>query len=460
MAVKIPFETVIKLEEVGIVEDAFLMDLLKKREQGTGNNGAQQSEETSDSAPWEQEFKQIRQQAADWVSRLKTPTKQDEEWRFTDLSSLLATNFVAASCQNISSEEIPFLPETSQTNLVFINGFYSPELSDSSQLPEGVFVGNFDRLPEKYKTSVENYFAKQQGAQEVFTALNTSGFADLAIIWVDANVVVEKPIHLIFYSTGEDKPSFSQPRTLVVAGKGASFSFVEEYIGKGDRTYFTNAVTEIYLQENSQVNHIRLQQESKASYHIGKSAVSQDRDSRYSCREINLGAKLSRHNPEVLQQGEQTTTNLYGLTVIGDEQLADTHSIIALTKPYGTTDQLHKCIVGDRAHAVFNGKVFVPKTAQLTNANQLNRNLLLSSKARIDTKPELQITADNVKCSHGATVSQLEAEEIFYLRSRGLNDRDARHLLIDAFAAEILDSISLKSLSSNLVRAIANKTGK
>jgi Fe-S cluster assembly protein SufD len=448
MAVKIPFETVIKLEEAKIVEDAFLMDLLKQY--NVGANGH---------SPLPSWLQPIRKQAANWVSRLKTPTKQDEEWRFTDLSSLLATDFVAATSQNVSSEEISFLPETSQSNLVFVNGIYSPELSNFFQLPEGVFVGNFERLPEKHKTSVDNYFAKQQGAQEVFTALNTAGFADVAVIWVDSNVVVENPIHLVFYSTGEDKPSFSQPRTLVVAGKGSSFSFIEQHLGTENRIYFTNAVTEIYVRENSQVNHIRLQQESKASYHIGKSAVSQDRDSRYSCTEINLGAKLSRHNPEILQQGEQTETNLYGLTVIGDEQLADTHSIIALTKPYGKTDQLHKCIIGDRAHGVFNGKVFVPKTAQLTNANQLNRNLLLSAQARIDTKPELQITADNVKCSHGATVSQLEAEEVFYLRSRGLNDRDARHLLIDAFAAEILDSISLKSLSSNLVRAIANKTG-
>jgi Fe-S cluster assembly protein SufD len=457
MAVKIPFETAIELEKLGIVEDAFLMDLLKKSNVGVNGNASYGRATLTPLPSW---LKPIKQQAADWISRLKTPTKQDEEWRFTDLSSLLATDFVAASSQNISSKEIPFLPETSQSNLVFVNGINSSELSDSSKLPEGVFVGNFDRLPEKYKTSVENYLSKQQGAQEVFTALNTASFADIAILLVEPNVVLETTIHLVFYSTVEDKPSFSQPRTLVVAERGASFSFIEQYLGKGDRTYFTNAVTEIYLKENSQVNHVRLQQEAKASYHIGKSAVSQDRDSRYSCKEVNLGAKLSRHNLEVLQQGEQTETNLYGLTVISDEQLADTHSIIALTKPYGKTDQLHKCIVGDRAHAVFNGKVFVPKTAQLTNANQLNRNLLLSSKARIDTKPELQITADNVKCSHGATVSQLEAEEIFYLRSRGLNDRDARHLLIDAFAAEILDSISLKSLSSKLVDAIANKTGK
>jgi Fe-S cluster assembly protein SufD len=435
MAVKIPFETVIKLEEAGIVEDAFLMGLLKQSHQQT-------------SLPW---LRSLQEQAANWVSRLQMPSKHDEEWRFTDLSSLKETNFVAATEEKIS--EIPSLEETSQSHLVFVNGVYSAELSNVSALPEGIFVGNLTQLPEKYQTSIQNYLAKQHGAQEVFTALNTASFADLAVIWASANVAIETPIQLTFIVAG-DKPSFSLPRTLIVAETGASFTLVEEYLGRGDRAYFTNAVTEICLQDNAQINHIRLQQETETGYHIGKTAVSQNRDSRYTLTEINLGGKLSRHNPEILQQGEQTETHLNGLTVIAGEQLADTHSVIALTKPYGTTNQLHKCIAGDRAHAVFNGKVFVPKAAQSTNAAQLNRNLLLSSKARIDTKPELQITADNVKCSHGATVSQLEAEEIFYLRSRGLNDADARHLLIDAFATEIIERIPLPSLQSKLTQLI------
>jgi Fe-S cluster assembly protein SufD len=435
MAVKIPFETVIKLEEAGIVEDAFLMGLLKQSHQQT-------------SLPW---LRSLQEQAANWVSRLQMPSKHDEEWRFTDLSSLKETNFVAATEEKIS--EIPSLEETSQSHLVFVNGVYSAELSDLSGLPEGLFVGNLTQLPEKYQTSIQNYLAKQHGAQEVFTALNTASFADLAVIWASANVAIETPIHLTFIPAG-DKPSFSLPRTLVVAETGASFTLIEEYLGRGDRAYFTNAVTEICLQDNAQINHIRLQQETETGYHIGKTAVSQNRDSRYTLTEINLGGKLSRHNPEILQQGEQTETHLNGLTVIAGEQLADTHSVIALTKPYGTTNQLHKCIAGDRAHAVFNGKVFVPKAAQSTNAAQLNRNLLLSSKARIDTKPELQITADNVKCSHGATVSQLEAEEVFYLRSRGLNDADARYLLIDAFATEIIERIPLPSLQSKLTQLI------
>lgn len=165
---------------------------------------------------------------------------------------------------------------------------------------------------------------------------------------------------------------------------------------------------------------------------------------------------MSRHNLEILQTGEQTQTTLNGLTIISGKQLSDTHSAIALNYPHGTSDQLHKCIVGDRAHAVFNGKVFVPKLAQLTNASQLNRNLLLSSKARVDTKPQLEITADNVKCAHGATVSQLEDDEIFYLQSRGIDENDARKLLINAFAAEVINQIPIPSLREILLNTVNN----
>jgi Fe-S cluster assembly protein SufD len=220
---------------------------------------------------------------------------------------------------------------------------------------------------------------------------------------------------------------------------------------------FTNAVTEIWVEENAQVSHTRIERESGAAFHIGKSAIAQARDSRYTCNAITLGAKLSRHNLEVFQTGEQTETTLNGLTMIAEQQLADTHSAIALNHPHGTSNQLHKCIVADRAHAVFNGKVFVPQAAQLTNAGQLNRNLLLSPKARVDTKPQLEITADNVKCSHGATVSQLDDEEVFYLQSRGLDEDDARNLLINAFATEIINQLPLASLRETLSKVISQQ---
>jgi Fe-S cluster assembly protein SufD len=240
----------------------------------------------------------------------------------------------------------------------------------------------------------------------------------------------------------------------------SSATLVEEYrhIASGDAIYFNNAVTEIWLGESAKLDCTRIQDEAITAIHIGKTAVSQSQHSIYTGNSIELGSKLSRHNWEIFQIGAQTETYLNGLTMVNGEQESDTHSTISLTKPHGITNQLHKCIVDDRAHAIFNGKVFVPQAAQQTNAGQLNRNLLLSAKARIDTKPQLEITADNVKCSHGATVSQLEDDEIFYLQSRGLDIETAKILLINAFAVEIVDRIPVASVRKQL--AVAVKTFK
>jgi Fe-S cluster assembly protein SufD len=436
MAVQIPLTTIFKIHEDGVVEDIFFTGLLQ---QCSINQAAPQ---------W---LRDIRQQSKSWLSRLSVPTRKDEDWRFIDLSALTAGKFVTPR-NPVETLHTTSLPEMKNSRLVFINGIYNDELSDITGLPQGIYIGNLANLPNDYDAA--KYFALQPGT-DAFTALNTAGGNDVAVVWVNRNVAVDTPLHLMFITNSQQETSFTQPRTLVVAETGSSLTLIEEYLGTGE--YFTNAVTEIFVQGNSRVHHTRLQQESDRSYHIGKTAVAQERDSHYTINEINLGAKLCRHNPEVWQQGEQTETNLNGLTVATGEQISDTHSIIALSKPSGMTNQLHKCIVGDRAHAIFNGKVFVPKEAQLTDATQLNRNLMLSPKARIDTKPELQITADNVKCAHGATVSQLEAEEIFYLRSRGLSQDDANQLLIDAFAAEIIDRLPLESLRTRITQTIEQK---
>jgi Fe-S cluster assembly protein SufD len=450
MAVQIPLTTIPKVSDSGVVEDIFFTGLL------------QQCQVNQAAPQWLQD---VRQQSKSWLSRLSVPTKKDEDWRFIDLSSLTTRKFATPinpvgairAMRSESFREAPLhhmspLPETENSRLVYINGIYNDELSNLTGLPQGIYVGSLANLPHDYDAA--GYFAQQPGT-DAFTALNTAGGDDVAVVWVNKNVVLETPIHLLFITNSEQEASFTLPRTLVVTETGSSITLIEEYIGTGE--CFTNAVTEIFVQGNSRVNHTRLQQESETSYHIGKTAVAQERDSHYTLNEINLGAKLCRHNPEVWQQGEQTETNLNGLTVATAEQTSDTHSIIALSHPHGTTDQLHKCIVSDRAHAVFNGKVFVTKEAQLTDATQLNRNLMLSPKARVDTKPELQITADNVKCAHGATVSQLEAEEIFYLRSRGLTENDANQLLIDAFAGEIIDRLPLESLKSKITQTIEQK---
>lgn len=399
-------------------------------------------------------LQQLRDRAANWVRHSVLPTTRDEEWRFTDLSALRQVKFNVETL-HAKSLQPDILPEAANSRLVFVNGIYVPELSVVAGLPKGVVVSNLDAA---IQLGVQKYLAQAEGALDVFTALNTAGINDVAVVWVPKDVVVETPIHLVFIAAG-DQPFMSQPRCLVVAESGSQVSLVEEYRNRHDannakEVYLSNAVTEIWLEDNAQVNHTRVEWDSREAFHIGKTAVTQGRYSRYTCNAISLGGRVSRHNLEILQTGEQTETNLNGLTVIGGNQLADTHSAIALNYPYGTSRQLHKTIVGDRAHAVFNGKVFVPKLAQLTDAAQLNRNLLLSSKARVDTKPQLEITADNVKCAHGATVSQLEDDEIFYLQSRGIDEESARSLLVHAFAAEIIHQIPVPSLCEKLTQTI------
>jgi Fe-S cluster assembly protein SufD len=411
------------------------------------------------------ETRGLRERAEAIATDLGIPEKRDEEWQFTDLSELLAIDFQLGEKATIDPKSLnPFLlPEAKQSRIVFVNGIYSPELSDTSALSSGVSVGN---LVNARTEEIVKYFGRNT-SEEFFSAINTVGFSDVAVIQIAPNTIEPAPIQVLYLSIVEETPRVYQPRTLIIAGKGSKISIVENYAALAlhctdiphNQPYFTNAVTEIDLEADSEVEHTRLQRESGDAFHIGRTAIEQARDSRYTIHEVALGAKLYRHNLDIIQSGEGTETNLNGLTMISGEQTADTHSAIRLNFPHGTTDQLHKCIVDGNAHAIFNGKVFVPKPAQLTNAAQLNRNLLISPKARVNTKPELQITADNVKCSHGATVSQLEADEVFYLQSRGLTAQDARNLLIDAFAAEILDKIPLESLRQRLGQCVACRSG-
>jgi Fe-S cluster assembly protein SufD len=402
-------------------------------------------------------LKQLRDGAAKWVRHSVIPNTREEEWRFTDLSSLKQVDFKLGMFQETSLES-DILPEVSQ-RLVFVNGVYSPDLSNTENLPSGLIVGNLDVLSSEI---VGEYLAQAEGAKEVFTALNTAALNDVAVVWVGKNVVLEKPIHLLFISVSGESATISQPRVLVVAESNSQVTLIEEYIAssQNEGVYFTNSVTEIWVNENAQVSHNRIAREGAAAFHVGKTAVTQARYSRYSCNAVTVGGKISRHNLEILQTGEQTETTLNGLTVIADNQLADTHSALSLNHPHGVSKQLHKCIIGDRAHGIFNGKIFVPKLAQLTNASQLNRNLLLSSKSRIDTKPQLEITADNVKCAHGATVSQLEDDQIFYLQSRGIDENNARKLLVNGFAMEVINFIPVPSLRESLLKTVTSLTNK
>lgn len=399
----------------------------------------------------------LRDHALVRVQEQSFPTSRDEEWRFTDLSDLVPLRFAVASdrpsATNLDGVTEFVLPEA-PTRLTFINGVYAADLSSIATLPEGVTVSNLNTLNSEQRDRLQAYLGQQTGSEELFTALNTAGLSDAAVVWMSKNQEIADPIHLLLLATTQATPHFIQPRVLVVAEANSAVTLIEEYSAIGQGQYFTNAVTEIWMADNAQINHTRIQRDNQTAFHIGKTAVAQARSSRYTCNAISLGAKVSRHNLEIYQTGAQTETVLNGLTMADGEQISDTHSTIALTQPYGMTRQLHKCIIDDRAHTVFNGKVFVPQAAQLTDAGQLNQNLLLSSKARVDTKPQLEIVADNVKCTHGATVGQLDADEVFYLQSRGIDADRARNLLVYAFAYDVIDRIPVESLKQTLIQQV------
>ncbi|NJO47535.1 MAG: Fe-S cluster assembly protein SufD [Oscillatoriales cyanobacterium RM2_1_1] len=414
----------------------------------------------------QQQLQHLRTDAAATIRGLAIPTRQDEDWRFMDLSALLQIQFQAPPPVSLSLDDITglTLPETNQSRLVFVNGIYHPELSNTQALPPEVFVGNLATLPDHLAETLEDDLAQPCPSQEIFTSLNTAGLIDGAVIWVGKNQVVDTPIQVLLIATSEKQANFNQPRVLVRAEAGSLVTVVEHFgtiaLGCSDHQtqgepYFTNAVAQFWLAENAEVNHVRIQRDGGNAFHIGRTAVFQGRSSRYRSHAISLGGGLSRHNLDVYQTGEATETVLNGLTLTKQTQRADTHSALFLNYPQGRYSQVHKLIADDQSSGVFNGRVIVPQSAQFTNASQLSQNLLLSPQARVNTKPQLEITADDVKCSHGATVSQLEEDEIFYLRSRGLDEETSRRLLVDGFSGELINQIPLESLRTMLSRCVA-----
>jgi Fe-S cluster assembly protein SufD len=431
-----------------VADDRYLKDLLQGQSQLSAS-------------PLER-LNQLRSNAVNRVNALSLPTKNDEEWRFTDISPLTKVSFqpvrVASPLQSSDVEHF-YLTET-VTRLVFIDGIYAPHLS--TQIAEtsknsGVVVSSLAAASSEDLAAIESHLGYHTELQDnIFAALNTAFLHEGALIIVPRNISVETPVHLLFIAT--QKEVSSHPRCLLIAEPGSTVTVIEDYVTLQEETYVTNTVAEFVLADSAHVNHIRIQRDSKEAFHMANCSVSLARGSRYQSVSVALGARISRYNLNVLLQGEGAECTADGLALISNRQLADTHACIDHIKPHCTSHQLHKCIIDDAAHAVFNGKIIVRPGAQLTNSTQSNRNLLLTSKARIDTKPQLEIFADDVKCAHGATVGQLDNEEIFYLKSRGLSEVTARNLLTYAFGAEVIERIPIASLKFRLEQAVHEQT--
>ena len=404
----------------------------------------------------------LRAEAVNRLDVLALPTLRDEAWRFTDISQLTKQSFTPAlSATFLEDADIAhFYIEEASTRLVFVDGIYAPQLSSAAS-ETGMVVSNLPAALATHSAAIEAHLGRHLAFRDdVFAALNTAFLHDAAVIVVPRNVALAAPVHLLFIAT--QKEVVSTPRCLVVAESGSLMTVIEDYVVLyqprwQEEAHFTNAVTEIALEDNARVNHIRIQREGSQAFHIANCAVSLGRSSNYQSVSVTLGAQMSRYNLEVaMAEGAECAVD--GLTLIATNQLADTHTCIDHVQPHGVSRQLHKCIVGGSAHAVFNGKIVVGKGAQRTNSIQSNRNLLLSGKAHIDTKPQLEIFADDVKCAHGATIGQLDDDEVFYLKSRGLSDSAARSLLTYAFGAEIIALIPVVSLKRRLETTVLEQT--
>ena len=401
-----------------------------------------------------------RAQALERANALTVPTTRDEEWRFTDITPLTKIAFQPPSAPApVTMADISaFIAPEATSHLVFVDGAYVPALSASAGLPYGVVVTNLAAALSTHAAVMELHLARLASFErEVFTALNTAHLRDGAFIWVAKNQKCPTPVQLLHVATRKDAVSY--PRCLVVGEAGAECTLIEDYVSLGDPLYFTNAVTEVAVGEGARVRHVRIQREAPGAFHIARCAVTVARDAHYASHAVTLGARISRLDLDVMQQGEGAGVTLDGLALITGRQLADSHTLMDHARPSGSCTQSHKCIVGGAAHAVFSGKILVRPGAQLTNSSQQSRNLLLTDKAHVDTKPQLEIFADDVKCAHGATVGQLDEEQVFYLRSRGLSTERARNLLTHAFAAEMIDRIPVPSLVEQLENTVLAQTG-
>jgi Fe-S cluster assembly protein SufD len=408
----------------------------------------------------------LRGAALEAAHRLTLPGRADEDWRFTDLSALyrLAFSPVTRPGMPAPADLASFvIPEAAQ-RLVFVDGVHAPGLSqtrdgDAAATVGGVMAGDLRRALAFAGARVSDTLGTLCGVeQNAFAAINTAWLQDAAVIIADrAPAARHAPVHILFVST---QPEVAvHPRVLVLAGDSADVTFIEDHVSLHQGRYCANGVTEIAVGANARVRHVRLQRESESAYNIASCAVSVARDGVFQSHAVSSGAEISRYDLRVIQRAEGVHMSANGLALLDGRQVADTHSFFEHGAPRGTSRQKHKTILGGRSHAVFNGRILVSQGAQGTDSAQQSRNLLLSDRARVDTKPQLEIFADDVKCSHGATVGQLESEELFYLRTRGMTPRQARNLLTYAFAAEIIDGIPVPSIVRRLRDAVMARTG-
>lgn len=406
----------------------------------------------------------VRQTAWDRFLDQGIPTRRDEDWRFTPVASLAGRPFRNVHSLSLASESVdPLLGEAKLDEdfhrLVFVNGHYVERASSHHDLPAGVVIGNLASSIREGCDTVEQLISHPvDNEQSPFTQLNTAFVTDGAVIDIPDGVTLERPVHLIFLSV-EDGPTVCHPRNLIRLGKGSGATVVESYLGRQGEGYFTNVVTQVELAEEADLDHHKLQHEQRDSLHIASMHVDQKDRSEFRSHYFSFGAALARNATNCTLDGEQIESTLNGLYMPTGEQLMDCRTRIDHAKPNCNTYELYKGILDDRARGVFNGKIFVHQDAQKTDAKQSNQALLLSDDAIINTKPQLEIYADDVKCTHGATIGELDEQALYYLRSRGIPGSLARKMLIFAFANDVVQGVQVPAVVDHLEAILLSSHG-
>lgn len=384
------------------------------------------------------------------------PTVKDERWRFTNVDRIAQTEFGAPPADGETGdvplfEDLVFGDPKTRIVATFVNGRFAADLSSLSGLPEGVLVGGLAGALAEHGDLVRSYLSRHADtAGNPFTALNAAFIQDGAFVYVPTDVDLARPVQLVFVTTAADAPSVSHPRNLVIVGRGSRMSLVETYLGIAGSIYWTNAVTEVVVGENAVVDAYRVQRESELAFHTATSVSYQERNSVFSVNVFAFGSALSRHDLTAVLDGEGAEATLNGLTLLAGRQHVDHHTTIDHAKPHCNSWEMFNGIFDERARGVFTGRIIVRPGAQKTDSKQTNNNLLLSKNARADSQPQLEIYADDVRCTHGATLGPIDPRQMFYIRSRGLSEQQARGLLTYGFGVEILNAVAIDELRDRL----------
>ena len=390
------------------------------------------------------------------------PTKRDEAWKYTSLNALLKHDYSVFPKQENALEykEVKkyFIHDIDTYKIIFIDGKYSSHLSQTTHDGIDVCLMSAALTKPKYRLMIENYFNKAAG-KDGLSSLNTAFSQEGAYIHIPKNKVVEKPIQIIHFSTGTESAMMLQPRNLIVIDENSHVQIIERHQSLTDNQVLTNSVTEVFTNKRAIVDYYKIQNDKPSASLIDNTFIRQNRESHASVHTFSFGGQLTRNNLNFYQEGERIDSTLKGITIIGDKQHVDHNTLVHHQEPNCESHQDYKGIFGDKSTGVFNGKVIVDKIAQKTNAFQANNNILLSDKASVNTKPQLEIFADDVKCSHGCTIGQLDESAMFYMRSRGIPEKEAKALLMFAFSNNVLDSVKIPEIKQRITKIIATKLG-